>query len=163
MTKRMVSRESFAARIWRKTLDGVGVKIGFAWIGLLVFAAVFAPFLANSMPLLMSKDGVISAPVLKYLSVEDVWVLANFFLALIIYRLRIAVGKRVLLFLLGSALIAVLANLFIKPPMTIFAPLPIHKLIGGLCRPFPMRRPITCVIWSAKAWKHPLQRKGIRI
>jgi len=119
MTKRMVSRESFAARIWRKTLDGVGVKVGFAWIGLLVFAAVFAPFLANSMPILMSKDGVISAPVLKYLSVEDVWVLANFFLALIIYRLRIAVGKRVLLFLLGSALIAVLANLFIKPPMLV--------------------------------------------
>jgi len=119
MTKRMVSRESFAARIWRKTLDGVGVRVGFAWIGLLVFAAVFAPFLANSMPLLMSKDGVISAPVLKYLSVEDVWVLANFFLALIIYRLRIAVGKRVLLFLLGSALIAVLANLFIKPPMLV--------------------------------------------
>lgn len=112
----VVSRESFAARIWRKTLDGVGVKVGFAWIGLLVFAAVFSPFLANSMPLLMSKDGVISAPVLKYLSVEDVWVLANFFLALIIYRLRIAVGKRVLLFLLGSVLIAVLASLFIKPP-----------------------------------------------
>jgi len=112
----VVSRESFAARIWRKTLDGVGVKVGFAWIGLLVFTAVFSPFLANSMPLLMSKDGVISAPVLKYLSVEDVWVLANFFLALIIYRLRIAVGKRVLLFLLGSALIAVFANLLIKPP-----------------------------------------------
>ncbi|PPD49653.1 MAG: ABC transporter permease, partial [Methylobacter sp.] len=68
----VVSRESFAARIWRKTLDGVGVKVGFAWIGLLVFAAVFSPFLANSMPLLMSKDGAISAPVLKYLSVEDV-------------------------------------------------------------------------------------------
>lgn len=111
-----VSRESFAARIWRKTLAGVGVKVGFAWIGLLVFSAVFSPFLANSMPIIMSKDGVISAPVLKYLSVEDVWVLANFFLLLIVYRLRIKVGKRVLLFLLGSALIAVLANLLIKPP-----------------------------------------------
>lgn len=112
----VVSRESFAARIWRKTLDGVGVKVGFAWIGLLVFAAVFSPFLANSMPILMSKDGVISVPVLKYLSVEDVWVLANFFLVLVVYRLRIAVGKRVLLFLLGSALIAILANWLVKPP-----------------------------------------------
>lgn len=116
MTKSLVSRESFAARIWRKTLDGVGVKFGFAWIALLVFAAVFAPFLANSMPLLMSKDGVISAPVLKYLSVEDVWVLANFFLALIVFRLRVAAGKRILLFLVGSALIAVFANIFVKPP-----------------------------------------------
>ncbi|MDP3389335.1 MAG: ABC transporter permease [Methylococcaceae bacterium] len=112
----VVSRESFASRIWRKTLDGVGVKVGFAWIGLLVFAAVFAPFLANSMPLLMSKDGVISAPVLKYLSVEDVWVLANFFLVWIVFRLKVALGKRVLLFLLSSALIAVFANIFVKPP-----------------------------------------------
>jgi len=112
----VVNRESFASRIWRKTLDGVGVKVGFAWIGLLVFAAVFSPFLANSMPLLMSKDGAISAPVLKYLSVEDVWVLANFFLALIVFRFRFSLGKRILLFLLGSALIAVLANLLIKPP-----------------------------------------------
>ena len=28
MTEHAVSRESFAARIWRKTLDGVGVKVG---------------------------------------------------------------------------------------------------------------------------------------
>ncbi|MEQ1622744.1 MAG: ABC transporter permease [Methylococcales bacterium] len=116
MTNSLISRESFAARIWRKTLDGVGVKFGFAWIALLVFAAVFAPFLANSMPLLMSKDGVISAPVLKYLSVEDVWVLANFFLALIAFRFRVSVGKRVLLFLISSALIAVFANVFVRPP-----------------------------------------------
>ena len=70
MTEHTVSRESFAARIWRKTLEGVGVKVGLAWVALLVFAAVFAPFLANSMPLLISKDGVISAPVLQYLSVD---------------------------------------------------------------------------------------------
>jgi len=44
MTEHVVSRESFAARIWRKTLDGVGVKVGLAWVALLVFAAVFAPF-----------------------------------------------------------------------------------------------------------------------
>jgi len=79
MTEHAVSRESFAARIWRKTLDGAGVKVGLSWVALLVFAAVFAPFLANSMPLLMSKNGVISAPVLQYLSVEDTWVLATFF------------------------------------------------------------------------------------
>lgn len=116
MTESVINRSSYSARIWRRTLDGVGVRVGLAWIAILVFAAVFAPFLANSMPLLMSKDGVISAPVFKYLSVEDVWVLANFFLILGLYRLRLSSGKQVLLFLLGSALIAVLANLFVKPP-----------------------------------------------
>ena len=119
MIKPLISRESYAARVWRKTLDGVGVKVGLAWIALLVFAAVFAPFLANSMPLLMSKDGVISAPVLQYLSVEDAWVLATFFIALMVYRLQLGAGKRVLLFLLGAFVAAVLVNLVVKPPVLV--------------------------------------------
>ncbi len=119
MIEPSVSRESFAARIWRKTLEGVGVKVGLAWIALLVFAAVFAPFLANSMPLLMSKNGEISAPVLHYLSLEDAWILASFFIALILYRLRLGAAKRILLFLLGSAIAAVLVNVFIKPPVLV--------------------------------------------
>lgn len=119
MTKPVISRESFAARIWRKTLAGVGVKLGLAWVALLVFCAVFAPFLANSMPLLMSKDGAISVPVLQYLSVEDAWILAGFFIALAVYRLKIAGGKRILLFLLGSALAALLVNMFVKPPVLV--------------------------------------------
>lgn len=116
MTKPIISRESFSARIWRKTLAGVGVKFGLGWVALLVFCAVFAPFLANSMPLLMSKDGVISAPVLEYLSVEDAWILASFFIALAVYRLSLAGGKQILLFLLGSALAALAVNMFVKPP-----------------------------------------------
>ncbi len=119
MIEHAVSRESFAARIWRKTLEGVGVKVGLAWVGLLVFAAVFAPFLANSMPLLMSKGGDISAPVLQYLSLEDSWILATFFIALAVYRVRLSTAKRILLFLLGSAVAAVLVNLFVKPPVLV--------------------------------------------
>lgn len=116
MTKPFISRESFSARIWRKTLAGVGVKFGLGWVALLLFCAVFAPFLANSMPLLMSKDGVISAPVLEYLSVEDAWILASFFIALAVYRLSLAGGKQILLFLLGSAFAALAVNMFVKPP-----------------------------------------------
>ncbi|MDT4288493.1 ABC transporter permease [Methylomonas sp. MO1] len=116
MTKPVISRESFSARIWRKTLAGVGVKFGLGWVALLVLCAVFAPFLANSMPLLMSKDGVISAPVLEYLSVEDAWILASFFIALAVYRLSLPGGKQILLFLLGSALAALALNMFVKPP-----------------------------------------------
>jgi peptide/nickel transport system permease protein len=71
------------------------------------------------MPLLMSKDGVISAPVLEYLSVEDTWVMASFFIALAVFRLIIAGGKQILLFLLGSALAALLVNSFVKPPVLV--------------------------------------------
>lgn len=114
-----ISHESFSARIWRKTLEGVGVKLGLFWVGLLVIAAVFAPFLANSMPLLMSKDGTISAPVLHYLSREDVWVLAVFFLSLFVYGLPIKLGKRILLLITGGAVFAVLINLFVTPPVLV--------------------------------------------
>jgi peptide/nickel transport system permease protein len=116
MIKAMLSAESYAARVWRKTRNGVGVEVGLAWIGLLMFAAVFAPFLANSMPLLMSKDGIISAPVLHYLSIEDAWVLTTFFIALLVYRIKLKAGQRVALFLLSAIIAAVLVNVYVNPP-----------------------------------------------
>lgn len=119
MINTQVSRESYTSRIWRKTLQGGGVKFAFVWVGLLVFAAIFAPFLANSMPLLMSKHGVVSAPVLQYLSVEDVWILLSFFLAVLLYHLPGSAVHRTLLFLLGIAIAAALANLYVKPPVLV--------------------------------------------
>ena len=116
MIKVVLSGESYVARVWRKTRNGVGVEIGLVWIALLVFAAVFAPFLANSMPLLMSKDGIISAPVLHYLSIEDAWVLASFFIALLVYKLKLRAGQRMALFLLGAMIAAVLVNVYVNPP-----------------------------------------------
>ena len=116
MIKVVLSGESYAARVWRKTRNGVGVEVGLVWIALLVFAAVFAPFLANSMPLLMSKDGIISAPVLHYLSIEDAWVLASFFIALLLYKLKLRAGQRIVLFLVGAMIAAVLVNVYVNPP-----------------------------------------------
>lgn len=111
-----VSRESFGRRILRKALAGVRVKVGLAWVGLLLFVAVFAPFLANSMPLLMSKEGVISAPVLSYLTAQDATLLAAFFLGLLIWRLSLSAGRRVLLLAAGVALVGVFASWLVRPP-----------------------------------------------
>ena len=119
MIEHTLSRESFVARIWRKMLEGVGVGVGLVWLALLVLAAVFAPFLANSMPLLMSKGGVISMPVLQYLTVEDVWILATFFIALAAYRLPFGTGRRILLFMMGMLAAVVLTNIFVKPPVLV--------------------------------------------
>lgn len=111
-----VSRESFSRRIWRKTWQGVGVKFGFAWVGVLIFMGVFAPFLANSMPLLMSKDGALSAPVLAYLTAEDALVLAMFGLALLLAWLPLSGVRRIVLFITGTLLAALLANWLVQPP-----------------------------------------------
>jgi peptide/nickel transport system permease protein len=75
----------FLSRILKQTFSGWGAKIGLAWVGVLVIAAVFSPFLANSMPILVSLKGKISSPVLKYLVVEDIVVLAAFFILLTLF------------------------------------------------------------------------------
>jgi len=79
MTNVKYRSSGFLRRVLKHTFSGWGAKIGLIWIGLLTIAAVFGPFLANSMPLLVSLDGAISAPVLRYLSVEDILVLIAFF------------------------------------------------------------------------------------
>ncbi len=116
MTEYVVSREAFSRRIWRKTWHSWGARLGFAWIAVLVLMGVFAPFLANSMPLLMSKDGQISAPVLHYLTAEDVIVLVMFGSVLVLAAMRLSAGKRVLTFLGILLVTAIIANAWVKPP-----------------------------------------------
>lgn len=121
MTKQLISQESLSSRLLRKTLGGPGVKFALFWIGTLVICAVFAPFLANSMPLMMSKDGQISFPVLTYLSIEDVAVLAAFFTILLLWVLPLKLKFRVNLALLAAVIAAVVvfANLYLKPPQLV--------------------------------------------
>lgn len=119
LTKKPLSNpESYGNRIWRRTLEGVGVKFALTWVGILVFAAVFAPFLANSMPLVMSKGGELSYPVLKYLSKEDVAVLIAFFTLLLLWLLPIKLKFRSLSVVLILVLIAgtILTGKFVNPP-----------------------------------------------
>jgi len=115
-TSTLLSRESFTRRIWRKTWQDHGAKLGFIWIGLLVLTSVFAPFLANSMPLIMSKNGVISLPVLRHLTVEDVIILSMFVLLLGGALMPWSAGRRVKVFMLGTIIAAILASFLIKPP-----------------------------------------------
>lgn len=121
MTKQIISQETLSRRLLRKTLAGPGVKFALFWIGALIICAVFAPFLANSMPLIMSKAGQISFPVLTYLSTEDLAVLAAFFTILLLWGLPLKLKFRVNLALLAAVLagVVVLANVYLKPPQLV--------------------------------------------
>ena len=46
--------ESYGKRVLRLAFSGWGARLGLGWVFLLVFIAVFAPYLANSMPLIAS-------------------------------------------------------------------------------------------------------------
>ncbi|HPY40332.1 MAG TPA: ABC transporter permease [Thiolinea sp.] len=117
----MINHESLSAIILRKTLRGPGVKFALFWVGTLVICAVFAPFLANSMPLIMSKQGQISFPVFTYLTKEDLGVLAAFFTILLLWvsplRTHFKTGLAVLAGVIAA--VVVLTNLLLKPPQLI--------------------------------------------
>ena len=111
-------RQSFGRRILRSALRSWGVRIGLLWVGLLVIAAVFAPFLANSMPLMVSQGGEVTMPVLEYLTGEDMGVLAAFFLIIVLWLFPIPIDFRLSLIIVIIAAVSagVVGNLLLKPP-----------------------------------------------
>jgi peptide/nickel transport system permease protein len=70
--------KSFGRRVFEDTFKNYRARAGILWIGVLVFTAVFAPFLANSHPLLMKMDGRWSSPLLVHLTQTDVTLLVAF-------------------------------------------------------------------------------------
>src|SRR5690606_31245248 len=52
-----------------------GARAGAAWVAIMALAAVLAPFIANSHPILLKQDGHWSSPLLQHLTVNDVLIL----------------------------------------------------------------------------------------
>jgi len=119
MTNRAQMGEGYARHIIRTAFSGWGARIGFAWVFLLVFVACFAPLLANSMPLLVSQQGEISSPILRYLSAEDIALMVLFIVGLLLWKLPIRFSKKVLLLLATVAVSYVVALFFFSPPITV--------------------------------------------
>ena len=82
------TQETFSARVTRQTLSRLGARFGLTWIGVVALSAVFAPFLANSHPLLMQQDGSWSSPLFVHLTFIDTTLLAAFFAGVAAWLLR---------------------------------------------------------------------------
>ena len=65
-------RRSYAGQVAHDVLVRLSAQAGLAWVAVLVVFAVFAPFIANSHPILMQADGRWSSPLLAHLSPADV-------------------------------------------------------------------------------------------
>src|SRR5277367_1078228 len=68
----------YAKAVIRTVTRRLGARLGIGWILILVVLAVFAPFLANSRPLLMKSAGQWSSPALRALAPADVLLLVAF-------------------------------------------------------------------------------------
>lgn len=67
---------SESARVLLDLLGRRGALLGIAWVAFMVFCAVFAPFIANSRPILLKlKDGGWSSPMIATLNWVDVTLL----------------------------------------------------------------------------------------
>ena len=60
------------SRTLSRLLGAWGARIGFAWIAVMLAAAVLAPLLASSHPLLWERNGQVSSPWLEHLTRTDV-------------------------------------------------------------------------------------------
>src|SRR5688572_13470892 len=60
-----------------------GARVGLVWVVVLVLLGIFAPFLANSHPVVMkTSNGVVSSPLVAHLSAADYVLLIAFFAGL---------------------------------------------------------------------------------
>jgi len=113
------NRQSYWRRILGDTLVRWGARLGLVWVALLALVAVFAPFLASSIPLLVGQQGDISSPVLNYLTPLDVVLLCLFFTVLILWLLPSGLGKKFLILLAVGLLSGLAAMKWIEPPRLI--------------------------------------------
>ncbi|UCE88616.1 MAG: ABC transporter permease [Pseudomonadota bacterium] len=107
---------SYAAQVLREAFVRWGARLGLSWILLLVVVAVFAPFLANSHPLLVSANGSISSPLIRHLTPGDVTLLAVFGAAVALWFVKWRFRYRVLALVAVTVIAASLTHLTIQPP-----------------------------------------------
>jgi len=107
---RSLRRQTFAHRVLSSTFSRWGARFGLLWIAILATMAVFAPWLANSRPLLVSVSGVISSPVLESLTVADVSWMAGFLTLLLSLMFPIGWLKRVVIIAAVSLIVFILAH-----------------------------------------------------
>lgn len=110
---------SFTRHVLSQAWAHWSARIGLAWILVLIFCAVFAPFLANSHPILMQREGVISSPLLRHLTPTDVWLLVGAVTSLVLLLPKLSVTRRMLIW--GAILIVAgpLSFQFVRPPQTV--------------------------------------------
>ena len=110
-------RRGYAARVLRSTFVRFGARVGALWIGVLIVAACFAPFLANTHPLLMRADGALRSPALQYLGTADVVLLCVFAAAVALLFARRGLRASVAALLVALAGSALLGAALTDPPV----------------------------------------------
>ncbi len=111
-----IRRRGLGARVFSDTFKKRGAKLGALWLAVLVFTAIFAPLLANSRPLLLSADGVVSSPALRYFTAADVTLLCLGLFALLLCFWSATMVRKLLLMAVIGAVTFLVSNHYFQPP-----------------------------------------------
>ena len=126
------ANRSYAAQVLREAFTQWGARFGLFWIAVLAAVAVFAPFLANSHPLLLSEGSVISSPMLQYLTIGDFVMLAVFITVVVLIFLNIRFYKKVLVLFATGSLTAIIAFMLVSPPqLTVYDQYRVKQAAGA--------------------------------
>jgi peptide/nickel transport system permease protein len=113
----IVTRRTFWQQTLRDTFSRPGARVGLVWIVILATVGVFAPFLANSEPILVKlrADGSVSSPLLKNLTAPDVTLVVVYLVALTLVLWKRFSAPVSAAIILGAAfLAAVPASILLK-------------------------------------------------
>ncbi|CAB1277432.1 ABC transporter permease [Candidatus Nitrosacidococcus tergens] len=109
------------ASIASQVLSQWGARLGLLWIGLLGFFAIFAPFLANSHPLLLSQKGQISSPILYNFTSTDTVLITLFIVGFILIIIKSSLRTWLWILSITCVLSGVLSSWLLHPPtLTIY-------------------------------------------
>lgn len=106
----------WSAQVMAALLVRTSARIGIAWIGFLALVAAFAPFIANSHPLMLVVEGQTSFPAFRHLDAADITWLSGLLLALMAWRLRGPAFFRFAGWFAAVAAVGVVAWATVSPP-----------------------------------------------
>jgi peptide/nickel transport system permease protein len=114
-------RRTLLMQAFVDTFAQTGARVGAWWIAIVVFLAVFAPFLASSFPVAMQmKSGEWKYPLFSHLYAIDVVLVAVFItvLTLVLWR-RLSLSASLLVLIVVIAIVTPLSAWLTNPPKNI--------------------------------------------
>ncbi len=113
-------RRSMLGAIGMAVLGRWGARFGVIWIAILIFLAVFAPFIANSHPVLLLEGGRWTSPLLQHLYPVDAILLVGALSGIGLWLMWPIGGKRrFLIWLVILVLAVVILPLVVQPPRVV--------------------------------------------
>lgn len=106
----------YAANILHLAFSQWGARLGLIWICVLILIAVFAPFIANSHPWLLSENGNLSSPLLTFITPADVTLLVLFVTAIFLLIKKPSIFVVIPFFTSVLVITGTITTIFISPP-----------------------------------------------